>query len=162
MSFNGKGTYMIPPKTATVPILGTVKVDGAYEIANLLIPYSGYSGPTGSFNFSPGLVSGGGDYQAGDRVTGVRFAVMNFNSNHSLNENNWYFGRVGTWSSETGYAPCKGDSTLQSAITGGCQTTLLWGTPGNVPPKDRADSIVDSMPSSAVSVLLGQKRRNYN
>ena len=146
---------MIPPKTATVPILGTVKVDGAYEIANLIIPYSGYSGPTGAFNFSPGLVSGGGDYQAGDRVTGVRFAVMNFNSNHSLNENNWYFGRVGTWSSETGYAPCKGDSTLQSAITGGCQTTLLWGTRGNLPPKDRADSIVDSMPSQAADVLLG-------
>ena len=155
MSFNGKGTYMIPPKTATVPILGTVKVDGAYEIANLLIPYSGYSGPTGSFNFSPGLVSGAGDYQVGDRVTGVRFAVMNFNSNNSFNENNWYFGRVGTWSSETGYAPCKGDSTLQSAITGGCQTTLLWGTRGNLPPKDRADSIVDSMPSQAADVLLG-------
>ena len=155
MSFNGIGTYTYPPKTVTIPTYGTIPVDGTYEVNNLIIPYTGYSGPTGTFNISQGLLSGGGDYQAGDRVTGVKFAVMNFNPNNSNNENNWYFGRVGTWSSETGYSACAGDPTLQSAITGGCQTTLLWGTVGNVVPKDRADPIINSMPIEGVSALLG-------
>ena len=139
----------------TVPIFGTIPVDGTYELNNLILPYTGYSGPTGTFNLSQGLLSGGGDYQTGDRVTGVKFAVMNFNPSNSLNFGSWYFGRVGTWSSETGYSACAGDPTLQSAITGGCQTTLLWGTVGNVRPKDRADPIIDSMPVAGLSALLG-------
>ena len=154
-SFKGIGTYSIPPKTATVPLLGTVNVDAAYEIKNLIIPYTGYSGPTGAFNLSLGLYSGGGDYQVGDRINGVRFAVMNFNPNNTIDQTYWHFGRVGTWSSETGYTACSSDPTLQSAITGGCQSTLLWGTPGNVRPKDRADPIVDSMPLGSLYFLLG-------
>ena len=155
MSFNGIGTYSIPPKTVTLPIFGTIPVDGTYEINNLILPYIGYSGPTGTFNLSQGMLTGGGDYQAGDRISGVKFSVMNFNSNNSLDFRNWYFGRVGTWQSEKGYSACNGDATLQSATTGGCQTTLLWGTPGNVVPKDRADPIISSMPDEGINVLLG-------
>ena len=155
MSFKGIGTYSIPPKTVTFPGFGTVNVDGAFAVDNLIIPYTGYSGATGGFNLSQGLLSGGGDYQAGDRISGVRFAVVNFNPNNTIDQTYWHFGRVGTWSSETGYTACSSDSTLQSAITGGCQSTLLWGTPGNVRPKDRADTIVDSMPLQGASALLG-------
>jgi hypothetical protein len=46
--------------------------------------------------------------------------------------------RVGTWSSETGYTACAQDPTMQSALTGGCQYNVIWGTDGNVMPLDRA------------------------
>ena len=45
---------------------------------------------------------------------------------------------MGTWSSETGYTACAQDPTMQSALTGGCQYNVIWGTDGNVMPLDRA------------------------
>jgi hypothetical protein len=63
------------------------------------------------------------------------------------------FNRVGTWATETGYALCGDDATLQSYITGGCYD-IDWGTPGNALPSDRDPSIYLAMPLSMRVVLI--------
>jgi 7 transmembrane sweet-taste receptor of 3 GCPR len=61
--------------------------------------------------------------------------------------------RVGTWVPGAGYIPCTGDYITQSPKTGGC-SNLLWGTPGNVQPSDRADPLVETMQPELKGLII--------
>ena len=122
------------------------------QLINKMVTYSGSSGVTGYLNLSRGL-NGAGDYHRGDRISGIRFQVVNFVApNDSVQS--WGFRRVGTWASEGGYMPCANDLTMQGALTGGCQKEIVWGTVGNKRPSDRADPIVSVMPLGVAAFLL--------
>jgi hypothetical protein len=135
---------------------GSIKAPAASttgaQLMNKIVTYRGTNGMTGYLNMSLGL-AGASDYQRGDRISGIRYQVVNFVAPNASVQS-WGFRRVGTWASEGGYVPCATDPTMQTALTGGCQEEINWGTEGNRRPNDRADPIVAAMPASVAYLLL--------
>ena len=108
-------------------------------------------GVTGFVSFSSGRENID-SYGAGDRLSGVRYSVLNLQRDGVHANGSFVFRRVGTWMNEDGYASCKGDPTLQSYRTGGCYD-IAWGTPGNVVPSDRAPALRMEMPAAQRQLL---------
>ena len=67
-----------------------------------------------------------GDYQHGDRVSGVRYSVVNFVPGTGGSKSEYRLQRVGSWHSEMGYIPCSKEGFLQGALTGEVAGSGQW------------------------------------
>jgi Receptor family ligand binding region len=113
-------------------------------------PRVSFTGYTGLIAFSDSR-SGIDHYGTGDRILGVRYSISNFHPGNG-SETDFSFKRIGTWTSESGFALCGTDPTLQSAVTGGC-FKVEYGTIGNLRPSDRAPTVYRKM-SENLKLLL--------
>lgn len=117
------------------------KIDGRL-LADVLEANVSFMGYTGRIDLGASQHSYN-RFDWGGRMIGVRFQVSNFNSgNGSLAD--FALRRVGTWTREDGFLLCGEDSTLQSALTGGC-TTIRYGTSDNSKPAGQPETIFEVM-----------------
>lgn len=112
------------------------------------VSFDGYSGPIKFSTGRPGISF----YGHGDRESGVRFSLMNFDPGNG-SSSTFRLNRVGTWTTETGFSTCTSDATLQSAVTGGC-FRVIYGTVGNEKPRDRPSATTQKMPTKARIALF--------
>jgi hypothetical protein len=121
-------------------------------LKNVLIQNITFPGYSGDIEFSAGRPQIS-HYGMGDRIVGVRFKVLNFHPGNG-SVSTFTLGRVGTWTTETGFALCTQDPTLQSIVTGKC-SGVLYGTEGNVKPTDRPHSVQLTMePTARISLFF--------
>lgn len=119
-------------------------------LKKVLMANISFSGYTGQIAFSQGRPRLS-HYGVGDRTAGVRFVVSNFNSGNG-SYSVFQLARVGTWTTEGGFALCGSDPTLQSSVTGGCMA-IDYGTVGNVRPADRPPTIYMLMSKASKAAL---------
>ena len=123
-------------------------MDGSAVAASYALQNVTFQGLTGHVRIEPGI-GGIPDYGWGDRVTGTRYKVVNYQINATQGFAGFKFSRVGTWTHHDMFVPCTSDPLYLAnpTIYGNC-TPISWATPFNVIPPDRADPVVQYMPQS--------------
>ena len=86
------------------------------------------------------------DYGWGDRVQGVRYKVVNYQTNGNCEGQ--VMQRVGTWTSHDMFVPCAEDPVYLAdpVLYGGC-TDINWFTADNLPTPDQPDPVVYRLPA---------------
>lgn len=112
------------------------------------VSFEGYSGTIKFSSDRPGIPF----YGNGDRVAGVRFKLMNFDTGNG-SYSTFHLNRVGTWTTESGFITCAADPTMQSPVTGGC-AAISYGLADGEKPADRPPAMTRRMSTVTRIVLL--------
>lgn len=111
------------------------------------LKFEGYSG---DMSFATGK-----HYHGGFRNAGLRYQISHFSvkgGSRGVTLSNITLHRVGTLTMDGVFTACTSDTTMQSAVTGGC-TELRYGNIYNTKPSDRAPNIIQTLSSAMRSTL---------